>query len=270
MNDFKEKVVLISGSSRGIGLALAKEFVKEGAKVVINARGDKRLNQAKSELMDMSGEVTAVCGDVGVWKDAKKIVQTAVDRFGCLDIMFNNAGLTMRGEFENLSINVCRRMVNTNLIGSIFLTRAAVQHIVNAGGQIYFVSSIAGLFGTPKSSLYCACKASLTNFCASLRLELSSYGVHTGVIYLGYTENDPEKRILSSSGSLIPPNRPAHHSQKQAAQIILKAVKKRKKKVVMTPIGKLSWFVNRISPALIEKVILEAQSKRWGIYDRFV
>jgi NAD(P)-dependent dehydrogenase (short-subunit alcohol dehydrogenase family) len=81
MKDFKDKVVLISGSSRGVGLALSKEFVKRGAKVVINARGEKRLNQAKSELLDMGGEVASVSGDVGVWEDAQKIVQTAIDRF---------------------------------------------------------------------------------------------------------------------------------------------------------------------------------------------
>jgi len=270
MKDFKDKVVLISGSSRGVGLALSKEFVKRGAKVVINARGEKRLNQAKREILDMGGKVAAVCGDVGVWEDAQKIIQTALDRFGQLDILINNAGIPMRGSFEKLSVDVCRRMVDTNLIGSIFLTKAAVPHIIEAQGQIFFVSSIAGLFGMPQSSLYCACKGSLTNFSDSLRIELDANGVHTGVIYLGFTENDPEKRILSCDGSLVAPNRPAHHSQQKAAQIILKAVEKRKKKVVMTPIGKLSWIAHRISPVLVEKIILKAQSSRWKIYNRFV
>jgi len=270
MNEFQDKVVLISGSSRGVGFALAKELVKRGAKVVINARGNKRLDQAKSALQKIGGEVVAVCGNIGVWEDSQKMVEKTIDHYGRLDILVNNAGISMRSYFDKLSVDVCKQMVDTNLVGSIFLSRAAVKHIIKAKGQIIFISSIAGLFGIPQASIYSTTKGALTNFCDSLRIEMSPLGVHTGVVYLGYIEHDPEKRILSSDGSLIPHNHPAHYSQEKAAKIILKVLQKRKKKAVITPIGKLSWIAHKISPGLVEKVILKAHTCKWKTYKRYL
>ncbi len=270
MSEFSNKVAVVSGSSRGVGFALARALVERGARVVINARGRRRLEQSKSELLRMGGDVEAVCGDVSVWEDAQRIVQTAIDRYGQLDILINNAGVSMRGRFDRLSTDVCRQLVDTNLMGSIFLTKAAIHPIIQSKGQVVFISSVSGLFGLPKASLYCACKGALTHFCGSLRMELTSYGVHIGLIYLGFTEHDPEKRILTAKGSLVPSNRPEHHSQKQAANIILKAMEKRKKKVVMTPLGKFGWIAHRISPALSEKIIQKAQSCELKVYKRFM
>ena len=99
MGYFSGKVVLISGSSRGVGFALAKSLVKDGAKVVISARTEKRLLDSKKKLEELGGEVACVVGDVGKWEDAEKMVAAAVDNFGGLDILVNNAGISMRGKF---------------------------------------------------------------------------------------------------------------------------------------------------------------------------
>ena len=269
MDYFEDKVALVTGASRGVGFATARELVLRGAKVVITARGEERLEDSRRKLVDMGGEVVSRTGDVGIWDDAASMVSAATEDFGRLDILINNAGVSMRGDFQELSPEVCSQVLATNLTGSINVTRAAVEHIIESKGNIAFISSIAGLFGMPGASIYSAGKGGLTGLSESLRLELADAGVHVGVAYLGFTEHDPEKRILAADGELVPPDRPAHHPQALAAKLILNMIEKRKRRIVMTPAGKAGWIVYRISPWMVERLILWARSSRIGIYRRF-
>ena len=269
MEEFKGKTALISGGSRGVGFATAVELVRRGAKVVITARTRERLEDSQRKLAEMGGEAVFVVGDVGEKEDAERMVGAAIDHFGRLDILVNNAGVSMRGRFADLSAEMCERVINTNLVGSIHLSRAAVNHIIQTKGHMVFISSIAGLFGLPGASIYCASKGALTGLCDSLRLELLPLGVHVGVVYLGFTEHDPEKRILEADGTPVPPDRPAHHTQKYAADLILRMIEKRKRKLIMTPIGNVGALIHRLSPGLVETAVLKAQSSQWKIFKRF-
>jgi len=266
---FRGKAALISGGSRGVGFALASRLVEQGAKVVITARGKERLESSRVRLREMGGEVEAVAGDISKWEDAERMVNAAVDRFGRLDILVNNAGVSMRGDFAELSGEVCSRVIATNLSGAVNLTRLAMNHVIEAQGNIVFISSIAGLFGLPGASVYCASKKALTGLCESLRLELIPKGVHVGIVYLGFTEHDPDKRILAANGDAVLPDRPAHHTQAQAADKIVRMLEKRKKHLIMTPIGNLGWLAYRFSPRLVERAVLWAQSSKLGLYRKF-
>ena len=266
---FHGKVALVTGASRGVGYATARALVERGARVVMTARGEERLASSRQALADLGGDVVAVAGDVGVWSDAEAMVRAALDRFGRLDVVVNNAGVSMRGRFDELSPEVCERVVRTNLLGCIFPSRAAVDAVVAAKGHIVFISSIAGLFGLPGASIYCATKGALTGLCESLRLELLPSGVHVGVVHLGFTEHDPEKRILAADGSPVLPDRPAHHTQASAADHILRMMERRKKRLVLTAIGHLGAAVHHASPWAVEKAILAAQSSKAGVFKRF-
>jgi len=266
---FKGKVAIVTGGSRGVGFATARALALRGARVVITARGAARLQTAKEDIERLGGSVEAVAGDIGCLEDAERIVQVAIERFGRLDILINNAGVSMRGHFSELSAEVCAQVNATNLLGGLYISRAAIQHLIASKGSLVFISSIAGLFGLPGASVYCATKKALTGLAESLRIELIPKGVHVGVVYLGFTEHDPEKRILAADGSLTPPDRPAHHTQAHAADLILKLIKKRKRHIVMTPVGVLGWLVYRLSPGFVERAILLAQSGRWGIFKQF-
>lgn len=263
------KVALVSGASRGVGLATAKALVAREAKVVITARGERRLDDSRRVLELLGGEVEAVVGDVGSWADATRMVTSAIDRFGRLDLLINNAGVSMRGQFTELAPEVCSQTIGTNLLGSVYLTRAAAKHIVEARGSIVFISSIAGLIGLPGASTYCASKSALSGLAESLRLELGPKGVHVGVVYLGFTEHDPEKRILAADGSLVPPDRPAHNSQAFAAETILKVIEQEARQQIMTPIGNVGWIVHRLSPSLVEGLIARAQASQWKMFQKF-
>ncbi len=252
-----------------MGFATARELIGRGAKVVITARGKERLEDSKAKLIGLGGSVVSVVGDVGRWEDAEGMVKSAVEIFGRLDILINNAGVSMRGKFAELAPGVCTQVAQTNLMGSIYLSRAGIPFLRESKGNLVFISSIAGLFGLPGASIYCASKGGLKGLSESLRLELSPGGVHIGIVYLGYTEHDPEKRILYGDGSLVPPDRPAYHSQDYAAKLILRMIEKRKRQLVMTPIGVLGWWFHRLFPGLVERAILFAQSRKLSIYQRF-
>lgn len=269
MVSLKDKVVLITGASRGVGYATAVEMVKLGAKLMITARGEERLKESAEKLKKMGGKVEFMAGDVSNFEDAQKMVEHTLNSFDRLDILINNAGVSMRGQFTDLSRQVIDQTMNINLMGSLYLTKVALEQIIENKGSIVFISSIAGLFGLPGASTYCAGKQALTGLCESLRLELLPKGVHIGVVHLGFTEHDPQKRILAADGTLIKPDRPAHHTQSHAANLIVKMVRKRKRKIIMTAVGKLGYFCYRLSPTLVEKAILWAQSSNLKIFKEF-
>lgn len=269
VSGFSGKVAIVTGASRGVGFATARELVLRGAKVVISARGEKRLLESKAKLEEIGGEVVAIAGDVGKWEDSKKMIDAAMDKFGRIDILVNNAGVSMRGNFVDLTPEVCAQITQTNLMGCIYPTKAAIDHIVASRGSVVFISSIVGLIGLPFASIYSATKKALTGLAESLRIELIPKGVHIGVVYLGFTQNDPEKRIIAADGSLVPPDRPAHHTQEYAANLIIRMIEKRRKQLIMTPVGILGSIAYRISPSFVEKIILKAQSSELGIFKEF-
>lgn len=269
VGDLVGKVALVTGASRGVGFATARALIERGVRVTITARGEARLRRAHAELTALGGDVLAVVGDVGRWEDTERMVDETVARFGRLDILVANAGVSMRGHFSDLSPTVCAQTVNTNLMGTVLSARAAAHQLIKNRGHLVLISSIAGLMGLPGASTYCASKGALTGLCESLRLELGPQGVHCGVVYLGFTEHDPEKRILAADGSLVLPDRPAHHTQAYAAGLILDLIERRKSKIIMTPVGQLGSVVHRMSPAFVEWAILRAQASEWKMFQQF-
>lgn len=269
MRQAKGKTALITGGSRGVGYATAVALVKQGVRVVISARGESRLRESEKKLQDLGGEVEGVVGDVAVRGDAEAMVQRALECFGRLDIVVNNAGISMRGRFDELSPEVIERVVATNLLGCMHVAHAAMPALLASRGNLVFISSIAGLMGLPGASIYCATKGALTGLAESLRLELIPQGIHVGVVYLGFTEHDPQKRILAADGSQVLPDRPAHHTQAYAAGLIVKMIERRKRRLVMTAIGKAGWLAHHLAPGLVERAILVAQSDRWKMFKRF-
>jgi NAD(P)-dependent dehydrogenase (short-subunit alcohol dehydrogenase family) len=269
MATFKDKVALITGGSRGLGFALARGMAARGAQVAITARTGKRLEDSKQKLESEGAQVLAIEGDVGARADAQRMIKETLDRFGRIDVVVNNAGVSMAGEFKDVSMEVVERVVTTNLMGCLYTSRLAVDELIKNRGSLTFISSIVGLFGMPNASIYCATKKALSGLTESLRIELIPHGVHVGIVYLGFTEHDPEKRILNADGSGGLPDRPAHHTQAEAAAMIIRMIERRKKQLVMTPAGVAGYLAYRISPTFLEKAALFAQSRQWGTYKKF-
>ncbi|MCB0851831.1 MAG: SDR family NAD(P)-dependent oxidoreductase, partial [Bacteroidetes bacterium] len=192
------KVAIITGSSMGIGKAIAWEFAKQGASIVLNARNPEKLSKALAEFEEKNIPAIAVAGDVSNWEDVEKMTQATIEAFGQIDILINNAGVATRGSVENMSHDVFRKVLDVNVLGSVFPAKSALPYLKQTRGSVVFVSSIASFHGLPFNSVYCASKDALKAFSESFRLETERDGIHTGIAFVGFTENDPNKIIMDS------------------------------------------------------------------------
>jgi NAD(P)-dependent dehydrogenase (short-subunit alcohol dehydrogenase family) len=249
---FKDKTVVITGSSRGIGRATAYAFAEEGAFVVLNGRNTKRLEQTRIAMENKGHKVYAISGDVTSPEESRNLIEESHARTGRIDILVNNAGTIMRAGFEEIKPEVFRKVIDGNILGSAYPSMFALPFLKESGGSVFFISSLAGLHGLPSASAYSAAKMALTGLVESIRIELEGTGVHVGIIYVGFTENDPEKRVLSADGSLIRINPPRQSPQKKVARSIMKCVKKRKYKSALSIPGKLARTGFRLAPGLAD------------------
>lgn len=256
------KVVLITGSSMGIGKAIAQEFGKLGAIIVLNGRNHDRLKTTADELAHQQTNILAVPADVARPSEVGMLIDRVVDTYGRLDILINNAGISMRSTFEKLQDTVIQQVIGSNLYGAINLTRAALPHIRSSKGNILFISSLAGIRGLPYVSVYGAAKMALTGLAESLRLELHGTGVHVGLVYVGITQNESDKRVLDAEGSLIPiewAGIQKGQAREQVARSVVKAIKKRKFKSVLTGLGRFEAIANRLAPGVVEYILRNRQ-----------
>lgn len=254
--DFDNKAAIITGGSRGIGLAIARELGGRGAKIALCARGAGRLERSRAELTASGIETIAVAADVTSPGDCRRVIDETIAAFGRIDILINNAGISMRAELAELDADACRDIVGVNLMGSIYPTLFAIAQLKQNKGSVVFTSSIAGIIGLPTASLYCAAKAGVRGFADALRCELAPDGVHVGVVYVGFTENDPEKTVAGAHGAAVSPDRPAHQTQAQVAAAFADLIKKRRRQAVLTPAGKAAHIISRLSPETVEGAII--------------
>ena len=145
---FKDKVIIVTGASSGIGLAAAKLFVSLNAKVVMAARSLEKLEQIKAEMPD-SANVLCVKTDVAVEDDCKNLIQKTVETFGRIDVLINNAGISMRAMFVDVDLDVIRRLMDTNFWGTVYCTKYALPYLLEAKGSVVGVISTAGYLGLP-------------------------------------------------------------------------------------------------------------------------
>ena len=261
---FQNKVVVITGSGSGIGKATALAVGQQGARVVINGRNPEKLQQAEAFLRENFVHVKAVVADVASAEGARTLIDTAVQEHGKIDILINNAGMSSRGYFEALAPPVMEDMMRINVLGSLYTTRFALDHLKLTRGSVVFISSVAGIRGLPETSLYCASKMALTSIAESLRVELWEYGVHVGILYVGITKNDPGKQVIDADGSLMTlRQRDQRQSQSpdRVAQSVLTLIHKRKFKTVLTPLGKLNAIANVLFPRLVDKFLIRSKDR---------
>ena len=198
---FEDKVVLITGSSQGIGRALGKQLAELGATVVLNGRNPDRLSIAVKHLNELGFSVIGLQGDVSCPEVCTHIIEETIRKFGKIDILVNNVGIAVGPETaENIIPRVYAEVAATNYLSAVYMTRGVLPHIRTSHGSILFVSSIAGLIGFPESAAYSSAKMALTGFTETLRWELLGKGVHIGIAYVGFTENVKDKQILAPSG----------------------------------------------------------------------
>ena len=261
---FQNKVIIITGSSSGIGKATALALGLEGGKVVINGRNPEKLQRAYESLKERVTEVTAVVADIASVEGAQQLIDATIEKYGKIDILINNAGMSSRGYFDTLAPQAMEDLFRINVLGCLYPTRAAIQYLKETRGSIIFISSVAGIRGLPETSLYCASKMALTSVAESLRVELCEFDVHVGIVYVGITKNDPGKQVIAPDGSLITLKQRDQRklqSPEEVARSVMKVARKRKFKVVLSSLGKLNAVANVLFPRLVDKFLIRSKER---------
>ena len=204
MKRLEGKVAIITGSNRGIGKGIAMAFAKEGCKVVINSyKEDEEARKAVEEIKNLGSDAVFIKANVIREVDIKNLVDNAVEKFGKLDIMVNNAGILVQGTVETLTEQDWDKQMDVNLKGVFFGTKYAVLQMKKqgAGGRIISISSIAGLVGFPGISAYCASKGGVTEFTREVALDCAKYGITVNAINPGVIVTDMTKGMLNDNAT---------------------------------------------------------------------
>lgn len=250
---FQDKVVVVTGSARGIGREVARQALEAGARVVLNGRDPATLAATEAGLGRPDRTLT-VAADLATPEGAHELVSQTLARWGRIDVLINNAGLSMRGAFADLSPSTVKTMVDANFLSAVWTTQAALPALRDSGGRVVFVSSLAGLRGFPGVSLYSASKMALTAVHQALRAE-EGPRVTSSLIHLAFTENDPGKTVLGADGRPFHHQRKASMGQGETALRILRAVAQGRKKTILTAQGHgLSWG-QALFPGLVDALV---------------
>lgn len=257
MSDFfRDKVVAITGGSDGIGKGLIDALIPLGAKIATCGRNQDKLYDLQVQYSDKLLH-TLVC-DVSSFEDCKKFINSTLKTFGGIDILINNAGISMRSLFENAELDVIKKVMDVNFYGTVNCTKLALPSIIERKGSIIGISSIAGYRGLPGRTGYSASKFALTGFLEALRVELADKGVNVMWVSPGFTSSNIRNAALNSSGKSqgeSPMDEGRMMSPLQCAVHIIKAIEKKKRTLVLTFTGKRAVFMNRFFPAWTDKLI---------------
>lgn len=260
----KDKVVIITGGTSGIGRALAFEFGTKGCKVVITGRNADALRDTYNDLLVNGVDVHSIVADVTDPEDNKRMVEETINAFGRIDILINNAGISMRAIFEDVDIDVIRKVMDINFYGAVYATKYCLPHIIRNRGSIIGISSIAGFRGLPARTGYSASKFALNGFLESLRTELLNTGVHVLTACPGFTASNIRKRSLTQDGSSQGESPRAEEkmmSAEECAAHIYRATVRRKRTLVLTMQGRLVVFLNKWLPSLADRIVYNVMKK---------
>ena len=253
---FKDKVVVVTGASSGIGLAVCREFAKNKARLVIAARSEEKLAEIAGELASQT-EVIYVRTDVSVEDDCRKLMEAAVSHFGRIDILVNNAGISMRALFKDLDLDVIRKLMDVNFWGTVYCTKYALPHLLESKGSVVGVISTAGYKGLPARTGYSASKFAINGFLDTLRVENLYNGLHVLVFAPGFTSSNIRKTALLANGAEqgdTPRDEGKMMSAERVARIMLRNIRLRRRRATLTATSKLLLILIRIFPGLTDRL----------------
>lgn len=260
----KDKVVIITGGSSGIGKALAEQFGNKGSRILITGRDASALHDTVTELKQKDIDIRALVADVSKEVDNRRMAEEAITHFGKIDILINNAGISMRALFGEVDLGVVRKVMEINFFGALYATHYCLPEILKNKGSVIGISSIAGFRGLPGRTGYSASKFALNGFLEVLRTELLKTDVHVLTACPGFTATNIRLRSLTRDGSpqeASPRNEQAMMTAEECARHIYAATVKRKRMLILTRQGKLAVWLNKLLPGLADKLVYNVMAK---------
>ncbi|TAF32399.1 MAG: SDR family oxidoreductase [Cytophagales bacterium] len=259
-----KRVVIVTGGTSGIGKACAKVFGEAGASIVITGRNQELLDDTFREFFHAGIKVLALKADASVEADNQYMIDETLKHFGRIDVLINNAGISMRAIFEELNLDVIRKVMDINFYGAVYATKYALPHLIESKGTVVGISSIAGYRGLPGRTAYSASKFALNGFLEALRTELLHQKVNVLTVAPGFTASNIRQTALTKDGSSqaeSPRDESAMMSADECAKHIFQAVLKRKKLLVLTQQGKLTVLMNKLFPVWMDKKVFDTMHK---------
>jgi len=260
----KDKVVIITGASSGIGKALAEGFADQKANLVLAARSKAKLMELKNDLQHKVNDILVIPTDVTNEEACKILIEKAIDKFGRIDILINNAGISMRAIFEHTDVDVLKKLMDVNFWGTVYCTKYALPYLLKSKGSLIGVSSIAGYKGLPGRSGYSASKFAMQGFLEVLRIENMKKGLHVLIACPGFTTSNIRNTALAADGSQqgeSPRAEDKMMTSEEVAIMIIKAIKQKKHRLTLTSQGKLTVILNKFFPKLMDKLVYNHMAK---------
>jgi short-subunit dehydrogenase len=262
---FSGRAAIVTGASSGIGRALALELAREGARLALGARDAARLEDAAAACRAAGAEALAVPTDVTQVDDCRRLVESAVSAYGGLDVLVNNAGVTMIAPFESVQdLSAFERVMQVNYLGSVYPTHFALPHLRRSRGLVTMVASLTALTGVPTRSAYAASKHAVLGFSDSLRIELRGTGVDVTVVCPDFVVSEIQKRGLGGDGRPIgesPLDATKIMSAEECARLTVQAMASRKRLAVLSLRGRLGRLLRVFAPGLIDSIAARAVTK---------
>jgi short-subunit dehydrogenase len=256
MAAYAQKVVVVTGASRGIGRALSLELAVQHPRLVLAARDVSALAAVETECRERGSDVLTVETDVTDPQACRRLIEHAATRFGGVDALVNNAGVGMVGRLDEVEdLSIYERLMRVNYLGSVYPTYYALPHLERSRGQIVAVSSLAGLTGVPKRTGYAATKHAQIGFFDSLRIELREHGVSVTVIAPYFVQSEIRRRSFGVDGRPLgaSPVREAEvMTAEECARRMVRAMERRQRMLVMTFKGKAGRFLRLVAPSLVD------------------
>lgn len=254
----ESKVVCITGVSSGIGWALAMYYAQRGYAIGGMARNQEKLDELASLLNKMSVLYELVVGDVASQADCLKTAESWRKAFGKIDVLINNAGISMRALFQDTQPEVLEKVMNTNFWGTVYMTHAVLPELMKSKGVVVGISSVAGFKGLPARTGYSASKFAMHGFLEALRIEHLHTGLGVVLVCPGFTASNIRQTALAADGKAqgeSPRDEAAMMQPEEVAQAVFRAVEKRKKLTVLTRQGKLTYWINQFFPAFVDRKV---------------
>jgi len=262
--NFKNKTVVITGASSGIGLALAREFAKLGANVVISARSEDALRTEVAAIEAGGGKAACALTDVTRESDCKQLIDFAVERFGGIDVLVCNAGISMRALFDDVELDVLRRLMEVNFWGTVYCTKYALPWLQRARGSLVGISSVAGIHGLPGRTGYSASKFAMTGFLETVRIENLKKGMHVMVACPGFTASNIRSTALTADGSPqkeSPRDEGKMMTAEEVARRIVHGITRRRRTLLMEFNGRAATCIKKYRPSLLDRIFYNQMAK---------
>jgi short-subunit dehydrogenase len=263
--NLKDKIVVITGASSGIGKALAFECARRGANLVLGARQYITLCQITEQIEREHGvKAVAVQCDVSIEEDCAFLIKQTVLTFGRVDVLVNNAGISMRALFKDLDLKVLKSLMDVNFWGTVYCTKYAMPELLKTEGTVVGVSSIAGYKGLPGRTGYSASKFAMNGFLDALRVENLKTGVNVLTACPGFTASNIRNTALNSEAKQqgeTSMNEEKMMTAEEVAKIIAGGIESRARTLIMTGQGKLTVTLSKMFPAWLDKLVYNVFTK---------